>query len=83
MNQADIAVSTVLSELGILSEESKEKICIIQDIVKLSKLSGHPQPTTEEFDYMYDLPVAELELLQSINVQEHHLSLYTKMFYSK
>lgn len=76
-------LNSILSENNIISEESKEKVCIIQDIVKLSKLSGHRPPTVEEFDYMYDLPVAELELLQSINVQEHNLSLYTKMFYSK
>lgn len=83
MNQADITVSNVLSELGILSEESKEKICLIEDLVKVSKLAGYPPPSWEEFCMLYDSPIAELELMQEIIIQEQRAGVFTKMFYHR
>lgn len=66
INQADIAVSKVLSELGILSEESKEKVCIIQDIAKVIKLMGQSPLTVDGFDMLYDSTISELELIQEV-----------------
>ena len=83
MNQADITVSNMLIELGILSEESKEKVCLIEDLVKVGKLGGYPPPSVEEFDMLYDSPIAELELMQEIVIQEQRLGVFTKMFYHK
>lgn len=83
MNQADIAVSNVLTELGIISEESKEKVCIIEDIVKVGILMGHELPTVEDFNILYDSTIAELELMQEIVTQEQTTGVFTKMFYHK
>jgi len=83
MNQADITVSNVLTELGILSEESKEKVCIIEDIIKVGKLLGYPGPSAEDFNMLYDSTLPELELMQEIVVQEQTLGVFTKMFYHK
>lgn len=84
MNQADIAVSNMLTELGIVSEESKEKVILITDIVKVHKLAGLPPPSTwEEFCNLYDSPIAELELIQEVIVQEQRAGVFTKMFYHK
>ena len=83
MNQADIAVSNMLVELGISSEESKEKICLIEDLVKVGRLMGYPSPTVEDFDMLYDSTLPELELMQEIVVQEQQLGLFTKLFYHR
>ena len=83
MNQADNAVSSILSELGILSEESKEKVCIITDIVKAGKLAGFKTPDWEEFCMLYDSSIDELELMQEIIIQEQRAGVFTKMFYHK
>lgn len=82
INQADIAVSKVLSELGILSEESKEKVCIIQDIAKVIKLMGQSPLTVDGFDMLYDSTISELELIQEVVVQQQQqIGVFTKMFY--
>lgn len=83
MNQADIAVSNVLTELGVLSEESKEKVCLIEDLVKAGKLAGFSPPSWEEFCMLYDSPIAELEMMQEIISQEIRMGVFTKMFYHK
>lgn len=83
MNQVENAVSNVLTELGILSEESKEKVCLIEDLVKVGKLAGYPPPSWDEFCMLYDSSIAELELMQEIVVQEQRLGVFTKMFYHK
>jgi len=80
MNQADITVSNVLTELGILSEESKEKVCIIQNLVTVHKLE---LPSWEHFCLLYDSHISELELMQEIIIQEQRAGVFTKMFYHK
>jgi hypothetical protein len=83
MNEADIAVSNVLIELGILSEESKEKICLIEDIIKASTLAGFEPPDWNGFCKLYDSTIPELELVQEIVSQEAEFKLFTKMFYHR
>jgi len=83
MNQADITVSNMLIELGILSEESKEKVCLIEDLVKVGKLAGFPPPNWEDFCLLYDSSLPELELMQEIIIQEQRAGVFTKMFYHK
>ena len=83
MNKAETTVSNVLIELGILSEESKEKVCLIEDLVKVSKLGGYSPPSWDEFCMLYDSSIAELELMQEIVIQEQRRGVFTKMFYHK
>lgn len=47
-----------------LSEESKEKICIIADIVSMGKLLKRPIPNVRQFDILYEAKIRDLELLQ-------------------
>lgn len=47
-----------------LSDEAKTKICIIEDIAKIAMLMNIAQPSVEDFDYMYDQSIKELEDIQ-------------------
>jgi hypothetical protein len=58
----------VLAYCYELSDESKEKVCIIQDIAKLGKLIGHAPMSPENFYTMYEMPVSILEAVHH-NVQ--------------
>ena len=60
----------VLAYCIALSDESKEKVCIIQDIVKIGKMLGHPPIAPQQFYDMYEMPVGILERVQhSIQVE--------------
>lgn len=83
MNKAEQTVKSVLLELGILSEESKEKVCLITDIVKTHKLAGLPPPDADGFDKLYDSSIHELELIQEVITTETQLGVFTKMFYHR
>lgn len=53
-----------LAEVPELTDEKKEKVIIITDIVRLAKLMKIPPPTAQEFDIMYDMPNYLLEAKQ-------------------
>jgi hypothetical protein len=48
-------------QLVELSEESKTKVCLIQDIQKLNKLLTGRDITPEEFEECYARPISDLE----------------------
>lgn len=53
-------MSTVVEQ--VLSDTSKEKVCLIQDINKLvTFLFDDPIIDTESFDNLYDMSIEELE----------------------
>ena len=67
----------VLAYCVALSDESKEKVCLIQDIAKLGKMLGHPPMTAENFYNMYEMPVAIIESVQhSIQVEYNTAQLH-------
>jgi len=67
----------VLAYCIALSDESKEKVCIIQDIAKLGKMLGHKPMTPENFYAMYEMPVSILESVQhSVQVEYNTTQLH-------
>ena len=68
----------VLSYCRELSDESKERFCIIQDILKLGKLLGKENISPREFYTMYDLPTNILEVIQHNLQVEYNTSEYRK-----
>lgn len=67
-----------LAEAPELTDEEKEKVILITDIVRLAKLLGDKAPTTEEFYHMYDQPKYLLEARQH-NMQ---IEWNTKQYHS-
>lgn len=66
-----------LAQAPELTDEQKEKVVIITDIVKLATLLGYDIPTTEEFYRMYSLTKLMLEAKQynlqiEWNTRKHH-----------
>jgi hypothetical protein len=53
-----------LAECKDLSDESKTKVCLIQDIVKIGKLLGVGIPSPEQFNWLYDQSISMLEAIQ-------------------
>lgn len=54
----------------VLSDTSKEKVCLITDINKLvTLLFEDPIKDTESFDNLYDMTIEELEDLTQVLVQ--------------
>lgn len=51
----------LLAEAPDLSDESKEKVILIIDIVRLAKLLGGPPPKPKEFYDLYDSPLYHLQ----------------------
>lgn len=76
-------LTSTLAENHIISEESKEKVCIITDIVKLYKLMGQPAPTVEEFDHMYDGTILELQALEQRVLKERNDQVWSAMVNSQ
>lgn len=72
----------VLSYCSELSDESKEKFCIMQDILKIGKLLGKENITPKEFYIMYDLPTNILEVIQHNLQVEYNTSLYRRQVMS-
>lgn len=58
----------VLAYCVDLVDDSKEKVCIIQDIAKLGKMLGHKPMTPENFYTMYEMPAGILAAVHH-NVQ--------------
>jgi hypothetical protein len=66
----------ILQDNNIISEESKEKVCIIEDIVKLTSLVGYNKPTWDEFCMFYDMPLNDLQNYQQFVLKEVEHRLY-------
>jgi hypothetical protein len=47
-----------------LSDENKERVCMIEDIAKLRKLLGAKPLTADQFYGFYDMPIKMLETIQ-------------------
>ena len=67
----------VLAYCPELCDESKTKLCIIQDIIKVGKALGKNLPTPLEFYHMYDLSLSMLERIQHdvqvvLNTERYH-----------
>lgn len=58
-------LNSILSINHILTEENKEKVCLIEDVAKLLKSKTGELLSVQEFDTMYDLSVKELEIYSS------------------
>jgi len=56
--------TTTLPYLLELTDEHKTKVCIIEDMIKLAVLKGTNPPNWNEFIYLYDKSVLELDELQ-------------------
>lgn len=66
----------VLSWCVKLSDESKQKVCIIQDIAKLGKLLGHPPMSSHNFYTLYEMPIHILEAAQHHAQIEYNTKKY-------
>ena len=71
-----VPTSVSLSNIPELSDESKTKVCIIEDLVKIGKALGMGNPTISEFDYLYDLTIPMLEAV----VYNAQIQLNTKEY---
>lgn len=63
-----------------LSDENKERVCIIEDLARLRKLLGIKPFTTEQFYLLYDMSLSMLEAIQynwqiEWNTVEYHKRL--------
>ena len=47
-----------------LSDEDKERVCIITDLARVARLLGYDPFTAEEFDKLMSLKISVLEMLQ-------------------
>ena len=70
----------VLAYCSELSDEGKERVCIIEDISKTGRLVGQNLITEKTFDKLYDAPIHLLEALQhniqvELNTYEYKLRL--------
>ena len=59
-----MSTTTTLPYLVELTDEMRTKACIIEDMVKLAVLKGTNPPNWNEFIYLYDKSVLELDELQ-------------------
>lgn len=74
----------LLADAPDLSEESKEKVILIIDIVRLAKLLGGPPPKPHEFYALYDSPLYHLQQHQhdlqvAWNTKQYNDSVYGKV----
>jgi len=70
----------VLAYCNNLSDEDKEKVCIIQDIAKIGRALGNPKMTTENFELLFEMPIVVLEHVQhaaqaELNTYEYKMRL--------
>jgi hypothetical protein len=54
----------ILAGAPEMTDEDKQRVCIITDIAKIGKLLGNPPMTTHNFYTLYDMPIAILEAVQ-------------------
>ena len=66
--------TTTLPYLVKLTDEMRTKACIIEDMVKLAVLKGTNPPNWNEFIYLYDKSVLELDELQREIIAMHKLA---------
>ena len=59
-----MSTTTTLPYLVELTDEMRTKACIIEDMVKFAVLKGTNPPNWNEFIYLYDKSVLELDELQ-------------------
>ena len=64
-----------------LSDENKQKVCIIEDMARLGKLMGYEPISVSIFDRLYDMSVGLLEANQynmqiKYNTQDYHERLF-------
>lgn len=71
-----VPTSVSLSNMPELSDESKTKVCMIQDLVKIGKALGKGIPSPKAFDYLYDLTIPMLEAV----VYNAQIQLNTKEY---
>jgi hypothetical protein len=69
-----MSTTTTLPYLVELTDEMRTKACIIEDIVKLAVLKGTNPPNWNEFIYLYDKSVLELDELQREIIAMHKLA---------
>ena len=59
-----------------MTDENKEKVCIITDIARLNKLLQHPEISVVSFYTLYESPLGLLEAIQHILQAEWNTHLY-------
>jgi hypothetical protein len=59
-----------------MTDENKEKVCIITDIARLGKLLKHPEITPKNFYTLYETPIQVLEAIQHNFQVELNTNLY-------
>ena len=59
-----------------MTDQNKEKVCIITDIARLNKLLKHPEISVESFYILYDAPAGLLEAIQHTLQVEWNTNLY-------
>lgn len=74
-----VPASVSLSNMPELSDESKTKVCMIQDLVKIGKALDKGIPSPKVFDYLYDLTIPMLEAI----VYNAQIQLNTKQYYDR
>lgn len=68
----------------ILSDESKQKVILIIDIVRVTKLLGGQPPIPKEFDMLYDAKIHDLQMHQhnlqiALNSKEYEDRVYGRI----
>lgn len=59
-----------------MTDENKEKVCIITDIARLGKLLKHPEISVRNFYTLYETPTQVLEAIQHNFQAELNTHLY-------
>lgn len=63
-----------------LSDENKERVCIIEDIAKIRQLFGSKPLTAEQFYGFYDMPINMLQSIQHyIQVEWNTVQYYKRL----
>lgn len=70
----------ILAEAPDMTDENKQRVCIIQDIAKIGRLLGNPPMTTHNFYTLYEMPILILETIQhnaqvELNTYEYNVRL--------
>ena len=66
----------VLAYCVNLEDESKTKLCIIHDLLKLGKYLSYNELTPKGFYKLYDKSILELETIQGIMQAEYNTQIY-------
>lgn len=64
-----------------LSDESRQKVCIIEDMARLSKLMEYKPIDHQTFDTLYDMSLGMLEACQhNMQIKWNTRDYHTRMF---